>query len=372
MKRSSKFLIGFYCFIIAVCVFLSILFYVEQKNNIIEENKAQLSLTTEVTLEELAYIFNDFIAELEILKKTFYEMDKDKFISKHLISLFQIILSSNTFLKNIYYADKYGDVTLVFPHTVKRSLKEDLNLEKHFTETKDKKITLMSNIINTYKSKAYGSAYYTAIFYPLYNNKKSFEGIIGADLNLIKIGSIIQPLDNLKEKYKFERTKFFCLTSDKALVLAGPVGSSFGVTPPFIPADEAQKFLSLVRENKYIVNDLVKFGSIKYYISTFPYELCGKKIIVMGIKPFTHSIEMLRMLYLKIFIMLAISIIIIIVITIFVIKNEKRFNLLVQKYKKLEIFIDEQKKKGEIENVISSDYFKQLTEKMNEIRNINK
>ncbi len=92
----------------------------------------------------------------------------------------------------------------------------------------------------------------------------------------------------------------------------------------------------------------------------------------MGIKPFTHSIEKLRMLYLKIFIMLAISIIIIIVITIFVIKNEKRFNLLVQKYKKLEIFIDEQKKKGEIENVISSDYFKQLTEKMNEIRNINK
>jgi len=68
--------------------------------------------------------------------------------------------------------------------------------------------------------------------------------------------------------------------------------------------------------------------------------------------------------------MAAISIIIIIIITVFILKNEKRFALFKQKYKTLEIFIDEQKKKGDVEDLVTTDYFKQIKEKMDEINDI--
>ena len=370
MKKSIKFLIGFYCLIIVICILLSILFYSEEKTQVIKNNKAQLFLKTEATVEVIRYIFDDFITELEILKKTLYEVKNTETVGSHLIQFFRIILTSSSFLNNIYYADKHGDVTVVYPHTVKKSFKADLALEKHFIKTKDKKITLLSDLINTYKSIVYGSTHYAVLFSPLYDKNKIFEGIIGADIDLKKISSIIQPFNDLKTKDQFKNVDFYCLTSAKALVFAGPQNVEYGAIPSFIPKDKIESFLSRLKKNNYIINDLIQFGNSKYYITTVPYTLYGKKIIVMGVKTYIGSIETLRTLYYKISIMVAISIIIIIIITVFILKNEKRFALFKQKYKTLEIFIDEQKKKGDVEDLVTTDYFKQIKEKMDEINDI--
>lgn len=361
MKRNYLLFTVLCIFLLAISIISSALFYRYEVRDITDITKAALYIATFVTSRELQNTFADEITELSFIKDM---VSKEAFgvNVKQFAPFLQAIMQYNNYIKSIYYTDKDGIISVIYPHTLAYQIGKNISLKDYFIKSKIQKNIIVSDLMAV-PSLYYPLEYnYLVICTALYDAKKSFSGIIGIEIDLEYVGKLIQPNLPQNKFSKIKNTQFFVLSYPNGILLAGPTKQHIGEKPwknnandPVLNYFESYKNFLSVWYNQY---------HKKFLIATVMGKICDKDVMVVGAMPYEYLEETMKGFFIKVLVLMIVTISLISILILMFTRLEKRFTALEKRYEKLCIHINQQKRDEDLKQIIGTDYFQNLKNKI--------
>lgn len=271
---------------------------------------------------------------------------------------FKSVQESKPYLSTIFILDRLGTFKFIYPPSVlSGSLGKNYSFRPYFKKVREKMRPVVSDMVYSggLQNKDVKDRFWSVILAaPILNDDDEFEGLLGVDIKASTLAKrFISPV-SIGER------GFAWLISDEGHYIDHPDKKLIGADVPSFQAKEPMVwFKQLVKrehdENLYAIHP-VRVGNTNQAF-----------VIIQVPESYAHSL--VKPLYNRLLLlMIGVTLTVIGGVTAGT-RFMNRISFLEKKVGRLEILIDEEKKKQRVEEITSSDYFQDLLEKVDQIRN---
>jgi len=358
MKNIFLFILLVVVLIVGFGIFI---FYLYQQDieRIENDRIGDLSVITDTIANDLGYIFTTTERDLKLLSSIY--RDRKPPTVEELSNIYNTAFDINSFLINIFYMDSDGTMRAIGPGKYSKEIGNKYAFRSYFLNAKNSGGSFFSEVLSNYKAKSSEEEYDSVVVVlPVYNKMKQFKGLFGANLDLNKLQKRIQT--GVMSKSTTKGGLYFIDYKNKQIVSGSNKIKNTPIFERFLLSVSAKEGNKSIDKNKFT------FNGKKYFCSSKLIKNKKFTFQVLGIFPSTDSVFSLKGLYKQISGIAIIVGAVILIALFIIIYNEKIMKKLKKRIEVLEINIDSTKKEKDVGNIIDSDYYRELQNKINAIR----
>jgi C4-dicarboxylate-specific signal transduction histidine kinase len=370
--------------IISICILitsfaLSIHFYNHSIKTAEKMILFALRLAASETAKKVSYILKDKIVSLEVESIQLNQITSMKAKHDSLSNYYDILSKLKEDLKSLWILDKNG--TLLFLTPKKRLEEQPSPIGKNFSFRNYFQAVKKSNSpeISSVTSDEYTIGQDTIfIAVPIQDEKGKFNGILGADIDLLHliqdIGISIDDPSNILSPSN-ETIDLYCLSTNSGIVLAGPNAEDLSKEQDVVSKKNLLQFMeSLPKNTNNTISAITEGKKGKTLIAASLITLNKNRTpyAIMVTIPYTSVSKHIFYSVIKIGILIMATLAAVIFVSYTLISNNSIIRRQQNKIKKMKILLDYQSKNKEVKNIEETEYFQTLMKEVELIKSDNR
>ncbi len=280
--------------------------------------------------------------------------------------LYNCIIKSKTTLLNIAFLDNSGTQQCIYPKKFSTSNGLNYSFRDYFKEVRKTNETVMSEPLVNFNPKGnileYEAITFISPVVSLSHKKKLGYLIINVD-----IASLEELIQYKDKKGDYTSISFYLIDTKSNNILISP-------------SNEKSEKLSIANKDfrSFIINYsnpckenhsiLTKISKEKVYITSTHLKINNYTFAIVAAVPYKHTINYIADFSRMIALIIIFIALMLFLVAAFVIYNEIIVKKLKNKISRLEIIIDEKSKIQDMEDIVQSEYFKNLADKVKSIK----
>ena len=362
MKLRYLIILTFVLVITGAALILNSVYKAEQ-GRFVSSHKINLKLQTFALSTALEYLFSDYINNIEFAASNLCKNEQLP-TEQDMKKAAQFLIKTNRYGMGVGFYDTKGILKYTYPKKYSDEIGNNFSFRNYFKEVRKTNKTVISIPLDSYRPKKTELKYRgISIITPVFNNTKKKIGYFSIDIDIGKLGDLIQLDKNITEK---NHVSYFLVDVKKRHFLYSPFHDN--QKNSYINIRKFQGFLMNFLSDRKDLCTLTDFGRHKIYISSNYINFKDSSLMVAAVIPYTKSIgysanSSRLILSIAIFVLL-----ILILIAVIVICNRVIVKKLEKQYSRLEIVIDKEIKDQNIKRITSDTFFKELSEKIKSIK----
>ena len=325
--------------------------------------KINLKLQTLALSNALEYLFSDYINNISYAAS---DLCKNELLptKQNIEKATDFLVKTNRCIISASFIDTKGILKYTYPKKYSDAIGNNFSFRNYFKEVQKTNKIVISIPLDNYRPKNIELKYRgISIITPVFNNTKQRVGYLSIDIDIGRLGDLIQ----LDKSFAKKSHISYCLVDIKNKHF---LYSPYHDSPKnlYINSRNFQDFLISFLSDRKERSTLINYGRHKIYVSSYFIDFKDSSLMVAAVLPYNkstgHSANFSHLILLIIIFVL----LILFLIAMIVIYNRIIVKKLEKEFTRLEIVIDEEIKKQNIEHITSDAFFKELSEKIKSIK----
>jgi len=325
--------------------------------------KNDMQQQTVMLSNTLWYLFNDYMSDISLMTSFLGYINKTPNVD-FLKLLYENVKKPEISLLNIAFFDNDGTQQCVYPAKYSASNKLNYSFRKYFREAQKTNKIIVSKALINYRPKKATQEYRSIVFItPIVNSSKEMRGYIVLNLDILSLKKLMRYENKKGDRY----ISFYLVDTRHDELLCAPQSLRADKLSP-ANKDLRSFIINFSKGNNVNHSALTKVSGKKIYVASNRLKIANTLLTVVATVPYKETISYTADFSRRISLITVYIGLILFMIAAFVMYNEFIMKKLTNKISRLEIIIDEKTKEQETKNIVQSEYFKELKDKVKLIK----
>ena len=343
-------------------LYYSLIYSKHKKTN--DSFNNEMFLQAVILSDNIEDLFNDYIQNIALIMFYLGEKGVDPTLAD-LKRFYNSTNKSRLSLLNIAFLDNNGTCMSIYPEKYSPEIGLNYSFRDYFQKVKNTEVIVTSKPMENFRPHkdvpVYGAI---TIIAPLIDNNEKKLGFVRFDVNIY---DLIELIHNEFQRQRRKLAYFIVDTVNNEII-----SSTQNIQPKNLSI-ENDKFRSFIinfakepnNEDKYIQT---KISGKKAFFASCPLNIGNNSLTVVATLPYEGSIVSTTDFFNRLSVVMIFTTLILFFGLGFIIYHEFIVKKLKKKISHLEIIIDKKTHKQNIDDIVQTDYFKELSEKLKSIK----
>jgi hypothetical protein len=362
MKKMARILVLFLVLCLAFYYIINFIISSEQKKSL-EAFENEIHLQTVVLSNTLWLLINSYVSDVNLITSFLNEKNAPP-TTDDLKAFYGNILKPKMFLLNIAFLNNSGTQISIYPRKYSKSNGLNYSFSEYFKEVQKTGRIVISKALMNYRSEELVKGYHSInIIAPVTGlNKKKFGYLVFA-IDILKL----EELAHFKMHASGSNMSFYLVDLNNNEILCDSQPSD--ISEPLTGSAKFRSFLkNYAKTNDSKRGVLAEISDRKVFLSSTSLKIGRKSLAVVAMVPYIKSANYTADSFRIFFLISSYLALILFLIISFIVYHEVIVKRLRKKISRLEIIIDKKTKDLHTEEIVQTEYFKELTEKLKKIK----